>query len=435
MRTKPPFRLEWKKLLSDQRYGKKRNTQDNRTPFERDYGRIIFSAPFRRLAKKTQVHPFAEIDEIHTRLTHSLEVASVGRSLGVAVCAIISEREGLPSGRTCEDLICIVESACLAHDIGNPPFGHAGEAAIREWAAENEPAFRAKGLSGIKQDWRCFDGNAQAFRMLSRRDATEQSFFNLTYATLGTMVKYPWTPADVCAKGKGKANVFSTEREIFYEMVRVLGLKRPGGAIARHPLSFLSEAADDICYRIADLEDAVRMKILPKEEVQSIFADIIGDAAAPYRLPVMRARAIGRLIKAASDVFETHYDSIMRGTYAHPLKDGFPKPMKDGLARIREKYENDIFRHRRKVATEIGAFSIIARILDTYTDVAKALSACKDYDKLGYRSQRCCTLAWGEDYVREHSAEGYAWWLSRVLDFAAGMTDDYATQVASEIQG
>ncbi|MBA4147324.1 MAG: dNTP triphosphohydrolase [Verrucomicrobia bacterium] len=452
------FRLDWNLLLSEKRHSLSgsgagsvaetapkleaapaTSVAGTRTPFERDCDRVIFSAPFRRLAGKTQVHPFAKIDHIHNRLTHSLEVASVGRSLAYAAGRILLKRNELPKGRTPEDLNCIVQAACLAHDIGNPPFGHAGEFAIREWANAhlmglfgNQMAGR---LHGVARDWLFFEGNAQSFRMVARSDARDQAYFKLTYASLGAMMKYPWHSGDPRVDTEKKFSAFSSEIEIFDDVVQTLGLRIPNGTITRHPLSYLSEAADDICYRITDLEDAVQMRILQEKEVRQIFASIIGrDDGRP--LSAIRAGAIGALTEAASATFETFYDEIMSGErcWKRDMKSDFPDHMKEALVEIKERYDY-IFSYRPKVATELGAYNTLGRILGAYAKAAKELSTTGDYNKLSFVQQRCLELAWEKEYIRANQTRGEAWWLGQVMDFIAGMTDNFAMQVSSEIGG
>ncbi len=443
------FRLEWQKLLSERRHGggapvtasqeiaPGSAAADIRTPFERDYDRVIFSAPFRRLGRKTQVHPFAEMDQIHNRLTHSLEVASVGRSLGYALGRFIQTREELPRGRTVEDIVCIVQAACLAHDIGNPPFGHAGEFAIREWVKENKARLFGEGApeTGLVRDWLSFEGNAQSFRMVARADNRDQVYIRFTYAALGAMIKYPWSSSDPRVEITRKYSVFSSEEAIFAEVIDTLGLRKNPQEVVRHPLSYLSEAADDICYRIGDFEDAVQMRILPETEVRGIFAKIIG-AADSRPLPAMRAKAIGCLVRAAIIAMAEQYEAIMAGErpWQHDLKSDFPAHLQDALADIKERYPY-IFSHRPKIAAELGAYDTLGRILGAYAGVARKLDQVRDYEQLTYGQKRHLDLAWPESYSREHQAEGYTWWLGRVMDFVAGMTDNYAVQVAREIGG
>lgn len=444
------FRLDWERLLSEKRSPfetlalapqKKTSAgqEDIRTPFERDYDRVIFSTPFRRLARKTQVHPFAEMDQIHNRLTHTLEVASVGRSLAYALGRLIVARKELPAGRSIEDIIYIVQAACLAHDIGNPPFGHAGEFAIREWVKAHATKLfgeeMASSPSGVARDWIYFEGNAQGFRMVARADNRDQLYFRFTYASLGAMIKYPWHSGDPRVETEQKFSVFSSEESIFDHVVASLGLRKPDGGVIRHPLSFLSEAADDICYQVGDFEDAVQMRILPEREVRDIFAKIIGrDDDRP--LSAMRAKAIGYLVRAAIDSLERSYDSIMAGerSWKQELKSDFPEAMQGALQDIKERYPY-IFSHRPKVAAELGAYNVLGKILSVYAKVARALSEHGDYSRLSFVQRRCLELAWGETYARVNQGQTYAWWLGRVMDFVAGMTDNYATQVSGEIGG
>lgn len=443
------FQLNWNQLLSDRRQALPEGVkgsrptsltaQSKRTPFEKDFDRVIFSAPFRRLARKTQVHPLARVDHVHNRLTHSLEVASIGRSLAYAAGRLIAGRSEMPQGRSIEDLNCIVQAACLAHDIGNPPFGHAGEYAIREWMnAEGHNLFGtdiANELNGVTRDWLNFEGNAQSFRLVARSDNRDQSYFRFTYASLGAMVKYPWDSSDGRVEKFKKLNVFSTEAEIYKEVVSELGLRRPNGVAVRHPLSYLSEAADDICYRVCDFEDAVELKILPEREVQEIFVKIIGqDDKLP--LPGLRAAAISHLVEEAINAFERNYDQIMSGERPDEkdLKSDFPPHMQEGVKLMKERYQL-IFGDRTKVATELGAYNTLGRILRVYASCVKKLTTYSNYEKLSFIEKRCMELAWGEKYVRTHQEQKLSWWLSRVMDYVTGMTDNYAIQVSKEIAG
>lgn len=451
--AKPPsFRRKWEQFLCEERQPIQSGQRPQgelplesgddpfrRTEFQRDYDRVVFSTPFRRLAKKTQVHPFAELDQIHNRLTHTLEVASVGRSLGYAVGRLMERRGDMPKGRQIEDIVYIIQAACLAHDIGNPPFGHAGEYAIREWVRLNSDKLfgheMATGLRGVACDWMNFEGNAQGFRMVSRADNRDQLYFRFTFASLGAMLKYPWSAKDPRTVSKGKLGAFSSEEDIFNQVVDRMGMRRPDGAVARHPLSYITEVADDICYRIGDFEDAVHMRILRESEVRSIFARIVGgDNGRP--LPAMRAAAINKLIHLAFAAFESDYDSIVSGVrdVSRDLKTDFPEPQKTVMAEIRDKY-TEIFSHRQKVAIELGAYNVLKRLLEVFAHVARKLADCKEYEKLGFIDKRCIELAWGDSYVKQNLGKSYDWWLGRVMDFVSGMTDNYATQVASEIEG
>ena len=199
--------MTWDRLLSDMRCpreaGEKPSEAEKeafRSPFEADYDRIVFSTPFRRLARKTQVHPLALNDQVHTRLTHSIEVASVGRSLAGRLARFLVQRKEMPAGVSEQDLFWIVQAACLVHDIGNPPFGHAGEYAIREWVKTHPREVFGEKLEAVnadvRRDWELFDGNAQGFRIAARADNPQPAYLRLTFATLGAMVKYPWDSGD-----------------------------------------------------------------------------------------------------------------------------------------------------------------------------------------------------------------------------------------------
>jgi dGTPase len=431
------FRLDWEKLLSDHRYQSEPAKAGPRTEFEKDYDRVVFSAPFRRLAGKTQVHPFAA-EHVHNRLTHTMEVASVGRSLAYAVGRLLIRKKELPENRSAEDISSVVQAACLAHDLGNPPFGHAGEYAIRAWAnKETGEAGRLAGLASGPQlaDWLHFEGNAQSFRMVAQAEQPDQPYFHFTYASLGALIKYPWTSSDLRAAAKEKHNVFSTEVAIFDDLVSVLGLRRPDGSVCRHPLSFLSEAADDICYRIGDFEDAVEMNILPEKDVRRIFNRIIG-RKSDRPLSALRARAIGRMVDAAAEVFANDYRAILTGKREHDLKSSFPKEIRAALQVIKNDYDS-IFSHRAKVAVELGAPECLGRILHVFVPAVRALARARTYEKrkLGFIHCRCLALGWNENYLRAHAAQGEAWWLGRLMDLVAGMTDATARQVSREIAG
>lgn len=200
--------MQWDKLLTSKRLGITDKSGDGiRTEYYRDYDRIVFSASFRRLARKTQVHPLSFNDHIHNRLTHSIEVSSVGRSLGLAVGLKIEDK--LPSDITAVDFASIIQAACVAHDIGNPPFGHAGEYAIRQWFSENINLIDESLSDAQKQDLMSFEGNAQGFRIVSQlENHYKDGGLRLTFATLGALIKYPWESSHKLTTEKDKFNVF-----------------------------------------------------------------------------------------------------------------------------------------------------------------------------------------------------------------------------------
>lgn len=435
------MRDRWKDLLPDHRISQNdmlaqpAAPDSLRSPFEADYDRIIYSTPFRRLARKTQVHPLALNDHVRTRLTHSLEVGCVGRSLGKKLAELLQTKNHMPADRNESDLVWIMMSACAAHDIGNPPFGHAGEYAIREWVTKHEgDVFGKHDVSnGVREDLRRFEGNAQGFRLAARPDNAMTGYLRLTYATLGAMVKYPWHSEDQKAKDKKKFNVFSTERPLFEAMMKSMGLTAASGAHSRHPMSFLTEAADDICYRILDLEDAVEIGILDAKRVHELYASAI-DNSNTRNLAVLRGQVIRAMIDGVWDVFEHDYVNIMHGIRTDDLKSGLGPRLASTLGKIKDLYQ-EIFAERSKVAAELGAYKALGRIVKALCAATGRLAECKDYDEAGFLSQRCLELAWREEYARTHQKEPYGWWLHQVMDYVSGLTDNYARQLSREIEG
>jgi len=450
-------KLTWTKLLSPDRVprpdsdppkvNRLSSQSDERTAFEQDYDRIVFSTPFRRLARKTQVHPMASNDHIHNRLTHSIEVASVGRSFAGRIANLAAEKSDLSDTQK-PDLAWILQSACLSHDLGNPPFGHAGEEVIRVWAHEHQdllfPERRFSSLHDLaacRSDWLNFEGNAQGFRFASRRDNTVAGYLRLTYATLSAAIKYPWTSADVRTQQKRKHNCYSTEIEIFERMARTLGLVVNDNAWCRHPLSFLTEAADDICYRIIDLEDAVEMRICQPENVRDLFFRICNSPTYDWMsLSQLRGQAIKSLMDECWGVFERDFDAIMNGDRNDDLKSSLNSACQAQLQEVNDIYEA-IFGHRKKIATELGAYHILGRILKAFVRTVQSISdleptdGFKSYESIHFLAKRTIELTWGRDHVRNHLDKPYRWWLSQVMDYVSGMTDDYATRLSREIGG
>ncbi len=436
-------RLQWNRLLSDYRCPRSgqepRPSQEEpyRSAFEADYDRIVYSPAFRRLARKTQVYPTAPHDHIHNRLTHSVEVASVGRSFAKRMADLLHRRGEMPAERSTEDLCQILQAACLAHDIGNPPFGHGGEFAIRQWVRDHadqvfgsDPASRDDGL---RRDWLIFEGNAQGFRLAARADNAQAGYMRLTFATLGTMVKYPWHSCDPRAIKQKKFNIFSSERELFEQIWSHLGLGTEEHA-KRHPLSFLSEAADDICYRILDLEDAVDMKILEDAHVRPVLLQILDQDASHLPLSVLRGRAIHTLVNATWDVFESDYEAIMHGERSDDLKTSLAEQLSDALEQVAAHYTT-IFAHRSKVSTELGAYQSLGRIVGALSHAALQLTERGSFHQTDFLAKRSLMLAWGESYVTTNQDQPYAWWLHQVMDYFAGLTDDHAIHLSRQIAG
>ena len=442
----------WTALLSEQRVPRANASAaqgapaDPRTPFQTDYARIVFSTAFRRLARKTQVHPLAENDHVHNRLTHSIEVASVGRSLGSHLARFLIDRGDMPPERT-DDLLWIMSAACLCHDIGNPPFGHAGENALRDWAqrppelAFGTPLDENRPATESVDDFLLFEGNAQGYRLASWYDNNRYGYLRLTYATLGAMVKYPWISSHPDAKAKGKHNVYSTERDIFDAMNRELGLFVEPGLGRRHPMSLLTEAADDICYRVLDLEDAGELGIIHESEIHDLFSNALGldeeDAARASARPISerRSRVMSALIPATWSVFENDYEAIMAGERTTDLASDLPEPLKEFMNAVDALYKARIFSERSKVASELGAHKALGRIAGSLCEACRELTAGSSYKSCGFRARRCLELAWGLAYITENERQPYDWWLHQTMDYLSSLTDNYARQLSREIEG
>jgi len=438
--------MRWDRLLSARRIGPvpARKLGDARREFEVDHDRIVFSRSFRRLQDKTQVHPMSENDHVRRRLTHSVEVASVGRSLGTTIGDRLVAAGRLEVDP--RDLGMIVQAACLAHDIGNPPFGHSGEEAIRDWFCGDEASAWGV-LEGIKEpqrtDLQTFEGNAHGFRVLSRLEAyREDGGMRLTAAVLGAFMKYPYgseAPRAVRPHGKRKFGYFASESDAAAQLAEALGLlPHPQGGWCRHPLVYVVEAADDICYALADLEDGVELGVLPFERVESLLARFIPESSTypridePSRcLEMLRSYAVRRLVPQLADCFAEHEDRILRGELDAELLDVSP----DGEV-IREAQalaRREVFSHPRKVYTEIGAFETIGGLLRTYVRaILDAELGRVPGRRIPARSRHLIDLM-GSEAPGDAAERPEA--LRRVTDYVAGMTDGYAAKLYRRITG
>ena len=456
------MQLDWSLLICDQRFSTspKRETNSketddaaqDRSPFEADYDRVIYSKAFRRLGKKTQVHPMEMNAHIHNRLTHSLEVASLGRSFARRLAKFLHQRNELPcrcSGdcrqtsrqcpQTTDDLTHSLMAACLVHDIGNPPFGHAGEFSIREWSDRHVTEVFSDdwGDQGLKNDVQIFEGNAQGFRLAARADVPSAGYIRATYTTLGAMVKYPWDSSDGRALEQKKYNFFSSEREIAATVFGEMGLW-DGEQFCRHPMSFLSEAADDICYRVIDIEDAVEMKILSVAQATELYVKLLGETAtekhSTMALSQLRAAVVTHLLEQFWSVFVANFDAIMRGQREADLKAGVSEVLKGALADVKVT-NRMIFSTEKKIRVEIGAYKILGSILKALAKATRAYAAKQDLGEIPFIARRCLELAWPVDYLQEHAQQPYSWWLHEILDYISGLTDDHACMVANAIEG
>jgi dGTPase len=435
--------MDWERLLTRKRYGhdEVESAEQGRSHFHKDHDRIIFSSAFRRLGRKTQVHPMSLNDHIHTRLTHSIEVGSLGRSLGIRAGELIADQ--LPKGISPDDLGMIVQSACLAHDIGNPPFGHAGEYAIRDWFRQRQDDQRFSQLSDDEfLDLKTFEGNAQGLRVVTK---IENHLFDgglrLTYPTLGTLLKYPWTARH--GGKKGKFSCYQAELPLVTSLAKDLGLPQlDEDRWARHPLNFLMEAADDICYAILDLEDAIELNLLSFDEVKPILLTLCGDlefddeifatqASARRKISALRGRAMENMVDSAVQVFADQLPEIMSGQYqGELLSDGDPM-VRDGLAAAKRIAQERVFPDNRKAELEVGAYTILGVLVEAFIEAVWEQHQ-KQGEDLGYRSEKIIGLMGIHAPTSGESLyQGYM----RALDFISGMTDSYASYLARQIGG
>lgn len=398
--------MNWEELLSLRRFGdtnkRLRKEQDEtRLGFEVDYDRIIFSAAFRSLQDKTQVIPLSKTDFVHTRLTHSLEVSVVGRSLGrIAGKQLLTKYPHLQEihGHQFNDFGAIVAAASLAHDIGNPPFGHSGEKAIGEFF-KSGPGTVHKGELTAKeyQDLIDFEGNANGFKILTESREGVEGGLRLSYATLGAFLKYPKEslpkkPTQHIADKKYAC--FQANVQFFNEVATELGLKERSqdGSYARHPLTFLVEAADDICYTIIDFEDGINLGLISEDYALEYLIKLVKDridtkkyhrlAHIDDRLSYLRALAINTLISDATEVFMNYESDILEGSFDTPLLDRgkYKAQVKDILTLSAEK----VYRSQEVIEKEIAGYRIIADILQAYSNalVNSKKGSASNYDRL-----------------------------------------------------
>ena len=399
--------MNWEQLLSLKRFGDtnkriRKEQDETRLGFEVDYDRIIFSSEFRSLQDKTQVIPLSETDFVHTRLTHSLEVSVVGRSLGRLVGRKLLEKHPqLQSvhGYQTNDFGAIVAAAALAHDIGNPPFGHSGEKAIGEFFINGQgQKYKSELTPKEYQDLCDFEGNANGFKILTESRAGRPGGLRLSYATLGAFTKYPKEslpkkPTKHIADKK--YGFFQSENDAFVDVANELGLiKRSDKNISysRHPLAYLVEAADDICYTIIDFEDGINLGLIQEEFALEYLINIVRDkiktenyyalSTKQDRVSYLRALAIGTLINEAVDIFMKHEDAILNGKFDSALldKSKYEAQINDIL---KISIEN-IYQSTEVVDKEIAGYGVINTLLDTYTTAVNNCfnNTASNYDKL-----------------------------------------------------
>jgi dGTPase len=443
--------MNWNQLLSLKRSGdtqkRLRNKQDEtRLGFEVDYDRIIFSDSFRSLQDKTQVVPLSKTDFVHTRLTHSLEVSVVARSLGRIVGEQVIKRHPslVEEGYKMNDFGAIVATAALGHDIGNPPFGHSGEKAIGEYF-KNGNGYKYKDQLTAKewQDIVDFEGNANGFKILNESKEGSEGGLRLSFATLGAFMKYPKEslpkkPTSHIADKK--YGVFQSDISFFKEVANELGLISTGKngnlAYKRHPLAYLVEAADDICYTIIDFEDGINLGLIEEEFALEYLIKLVKDTidSKKYyhlkhkkdRLSYLRALAIGTLITEASNVFLANEEAILKGEYPHSLLDKckYEAQINDIIKISVEK----IYRSREVIEKELVGYNVIGKLLDVFINATMNSyeNSLTNYDKL--------IINLLPESLQEPKETMYLRILT-ICGFVASLTDGFALQLYKKLNG
>lgn len=445
--------MSWLSLMSGRRLGRLAEEVElggPRSPFQRDYDRVLFSSAFRRLQDKTQVFPLAKNDYVRTRLTHSLEVSSVGRSLGVMVGDELLKKypDIRAAGLQASDFGTVVVAACLAHDIGNPPFGHAGESAIQDWFRSPEGDSRyvsGRGMNEVcREDLRSFEGNAQGFRILTRLQFPSQDGgMQLSAAVLGAFAKYPRRsvvdlPATGGISGK-KFGFFHADEESFRQVAEALELPgKANGAWYRHPLAFLMEAADDICYRVMDVEDGFRTGCLHFDEVRRLFEGVLdepslrrldGIPSNKHKVEYLRAKAIDLAIREIVAVFLEREEAMLTGAFDDDLMSHVAHAAE--FRAFKDLAREKVYSARAVVEVEACGYKVLGGLLDAF------LAAVDDYASGGGKNaspkSKTMLRLLPEGSVRE-DLDFY----ERALvatDAVSGMTDSFALTMYQRIHG
>ncbi len=437
--------MNWRQLISNKRFGleeQHEQRKDNRSEFQRDYDRLIFSAPFRRLQNKTQVFPLPGSIFVHNRLTHSLEVSCVGRSLGNNISSLLLKKHPELEDTHISEIGAIVSAACLAHDLGNPPFGHSGERAISTYFSEGKGKELKNQLSSMEwDDIIHFEGNANAFRLLTHQFlGRRKGGFVMTYSTLASIVKYPYSSQ--LAKGKPKFGFFTSEARDFQRIAEELGIKKlseEGEPLkyARHPLVYLVEAADDICYQMMDIEDAHKLKLLTTEEVKALFYQFFDEnrekrAEEVYnivtdtneQIAYLRASVIGILIDECTRVFIENEEAILNGEFESTLIKSIKPELREAYKHCSKVSLEKIYRSRDVLDIELAGFHVISTLLELMIDAV--LSPEKAY------SQLLISRVSSQYDINSPTLYGK---IQAVLDYLSGMTDVFALDLYRKIKG
>lgn len=439
-----PGMMNWEQLLSDTRCGSTHQSttlaQKERNEYDKDYGRVLFSSAFRRLQDKTQVFPLGRNDYVRTRLTHSLEVAHIGSSLGMLVGNQLCGRKELDAVMAPSGLATIVSTACLAHDIGNPPFGHSGEDAIESSLARH----------GVTHP---FEGNAQGFRILTcTGDPMEGKGLKLTCAILGAFMKYPCTQSYSAAVKKKeimpanrleckKFGIGEPEREAATFVAGQLGLiprHQPGDAElcwCRHPLAYLMEAADDICYRIADIEDGFFSGLLNFSDTRELFTPFLEERHRHYVAELvqkgeeascvhyMRAIAIGASIRAAVDSFMNHEDELLEGRMEQSLIDS--SDLSAALDGLYKYAMENVYQATEVIEVEAMGYKVLGELIDFFMEWVNHPSSGQ--------SRKVAIMLQGTKLPKDDAGRDAR--LTHMLDYLSGMTDSFALETYRKLTG
>ena len=439
--------MNWQQLISNKRLGQEYHhpmRHDDRSEFKRDYDRLIFSAPFRRMQNKTQVFPLPGSIFVHNRLTHSLEVASVGMSLGADVARELKVKHPELEGTLFEEIGTIVSAACLAHDMGNPPFGHSGEKAIQAFFREGKgEQLRGRISEELWNDLVHFEGNANAFRLLTHRfHGRREGGFVMTYATLASIVKYPHS--SFCAGKKGKFGFFASEEAYYRRIAEDLGLRQLSAEgeplrCVRHPLVYLVEAADDICYEIMDIEDAHKLRILSFDETAKLLLGFFSEEEREHiysriseeeitdnneKVVYMRACAIGRLEHECAHAFVESEEDILNGTFEGSLIDHITPSTRDAYRHCTRVSCERIYNSKPVLDVELSGYKIMETLLETLIEAAVSPEK--------FHSEQL-RKRFSSQY--DINSDDFGTRVMAVVDFISGMTDIFALDIYQKIQG
>ncbi|KMQ65210.1 deoxyguanosinetriphosphate triphosphohydrolase [Chryseobacterium angstadtii] len=439
-------------IFTNQRTGNNPHTKASRTDFQRDFDRIIFSSAFRRLQNKTQVFPLPGSVFVHNRLTHSLEVSSVGRSLGSIIGEFIFDayKNDLTEDSKnfyLHNLGNVIAAACLCHDVGNPAFGHSGEDAIASYFERNEKDLKQKFNEKEWADLVNFEGNANAIRVLAQRQqGKDEGGIQLTFSTLASIAKYP---CEAVAKKKGiihrkKFGFFQNEKDIFLEIAKATNLileNEEPYIFKRHPFVWLVEAADDICYNIIDMEDAHRLGIVSTSDCENLFFELIKSESNDMdrvknkltsisneneKISYLRAKAINALINKSLEIYKHNFENILQGNLDNGLLDIY-KSENRALQDIEAFSIEKIYNHKAVVEIENAGYNVMYELLDHFIpSIMKPEHERKSYDKKALKLlPKQFVYEEGTDYQK----------VLGVIDFVSGMTDNFATDLYRKIKG